>query len=385
MSDRSLVSSDRYAARNGKFVSLAGPHNGLGARSAPKRHCGNQSGALLGNQGQSPWLVALMIAIALVIAAPVSTAGQHPTWKPPRTPYGHPDLQGVWLNNSATPFERPKALEGRQVLTDEEVAELKRRADRLFKDGNADLPVGDNLFLAALNNVEQFRNPNGANRSSAYMIEREFDNRTSLIVDPPDGRIPALTAEAQRRRAATAARERVLAGPEDFNNNTRCITPGMPRIGAGAAGDPQYGYYQILQSPGYVVLFLEAFHDARIIPLDGRPHLSGSIRQWSGDARGRWDGNSLIVDTTNFSPKSNFLGSAENLHLVERFTRVAPDTIEYRVTVEDPTTWTKPWSAFIRLKQAQAKIFEFACHEGNQDSIETILAIRRAEERKGSR
>src|SRR2546425_2552573 len=180
-------------------------------------------------------LCALTIAMAFLVS--VTVTGQVTTvnaraketttakaWTPPRTPYGHPDLQGVWLNNSATPFERPKALEGRQFLTDEEVAELKRRADRLFKDGNADLPVGDNLFLAALNNVEQFRKPNGANRSSAYMIEREVGNRTSLIVDPPDGRIPALTAEAQRRRAATAARERALAGAEDFNNNTRCIT-----------------------------------------------------------------------------------------------------------------------------------------------------------------
>jgi hypothetical protein len=326
-----------------------------------------------------------MIACALALLAPLSAAGQNGTWTPPRTPDGQPDLQGVWLNSSATPFERPKALEGRQFLTDEEVAELKRRAERLFKDGNADLPVGDNLFLAALANPDQFRNPNGANRSSAYMVEREFDNRTSLIVDPPDGRIPALTPDAQGRRAATAARERALAGPEDFNNNTRCITPGMPRIGAGAAGDPQYGYYQILQSPGYVVLVMEAFHDVRIIPLDGRPHLSRSVRQWSGDPRGRWDGNTLIVDTTNFSPSSNFLGSADNLHLVERFTRVAADMIEYRVTVEDPTTWTKPWSAAIRLKQVQAKIYEFACHEGNQDAIETILAIVRAEERKGSR
>lgn len=330
-------------------------------------------------------LRAVMIAFPLALLAPSSAAGQNGTWTPPRTPDGKPDLQGVWLNSSATPFERPKALEGRQFLTDDEVAELKRRAERLFKDGNADLPVGDNLFLAALANPEQFRNPNGANRSSAYMIEREFDNRTSLIVDPPDGRIPALTPEAQRRRAATAARERALAGPEDFNNNTRCITPGMPRIGAGAAGDPQYGYYQILQSPGYVVLVMEAFHDVRIIPLDGRPHLSRSVRQWSGDSRGRWDGNTLIVDTTNFSPSSNFLGSADNLHLVERFTRVAADMIEYRVTVEDPTTWTKPWSVAIRLKHVQAKIYEFACHEGNQDAIETILAIVRAEEKKGSR
>lgn len=324
---------------------------------------------------------ALTIAFALGMC-PLPAAGQDRAWTPPRTPDGQPDLQGVWFNRSATPFERPKALEGRQFLSDDEVAELTRRADRLFKDGNADLPVGDNLFLAALANPDQFKNPNGANRSSAYMVEREFDNRTSLIVDPPDGRIPPVTPEAQRRRAATAARERALAGPEDFNNNTRCITPGMPRIGAGAAGDPQYGYYQILQSRGYVVLVMEAFHDVRIIPLDGRPHLSGSIQQWSGDPRGRWDGNTLIVDTTNFSPKSNFLGSADKLHLVERFTRVAADTIEYHVTVEDPTTWTKPWSAAIRLKQAQAKIYEFACHEGNQDAIETILSIVRAEEKK---
>lgn len=330
-------------------------------------------------------LSAQTMAFVLALLAPLSVAGQRQAWTPPRTPDGQPDLQGVWLNNSATPFERPKALEGRPFLTDQEVVELKRRADRLFKDGNADLPIGDNLFLAALANPEHFRNPNGANRSSAYMIEREFDNRTSLIVDPPDGRIPPLTPEGQRRRAATAARERALAGPEDFNNHTRCMTPGLPRIGAGAAGDPQYGYYQIVQSPGHVVLFLEAFHDARIIPLDGRPHLSGSIRQLSGDSRGRWDGDTLIVDTTNFSPKSDFLGSADNLHLVERFTRVAADMIKYDVTVEDPTTWTKPWSASIRLKQVQAMIYEFACHEGNRGTIESILAITRAEEKKGSR
>src|SRR5262245_2688647 len=328
----------------------------------------------------------LAIALALVWLAPRPASAQDRAWAPPRTADGQPDLQGVWFNNSATPFERPKALEGRQFLTNQEVAELKRNADRLFKDGNADLPVGDNLFLAALANPDTFRNPNGANRSSAYMVEREFDNRTTLIVDPADGRIPALTPEAQRKRDATAARQRGLAGPEDFNNNTRCITPGMPRIGSGAAGDPQYGYYQILQSPGYVVLFMEAFHDTRIIPLDGRPHLSRTIRQWSGDARGRWEGNTLVVDTTNFSPSSDFLGSSDNLHLVERFTRVAPDMIEYRVTVEDPTTWTKAWSASVRLKKAQAKIYEFACHEGNQDAIETILAITRAEEKKkGSR
>lgn len=242
-------------------------------------------------------------------------------WTPPRTPDGQPDLQGVWLNTSATPLERPKALEGRERLTDEEVAELRRRADRLFKDQDSDLPVGDSLFLTALANPDQFRNSNGANRSSTFMVERTFDHRTSLIVDPPDGRMPALTPRAQQKRAAAAARDRAPAGPEDINNTSRCTSLGVPRLGPGASGDPQYGYYQILQSPGYVVLLMEAFHDARIIPLDGRPHLTKNVRQWSGDSRGRWDGLTLVVETTNFSPQSNFLGSSETLRLVERLTR----------------------------------------------------------------
>jgi len=338
-------------------------------------------------------LGALTIAIAFL--APVTVTGQVTTvnarakepvttraWTPPLTPDGHPDLQGVWLNNSATPFERPKALEGKLLLTDDEVAELKRRADRLFKDGNADIPIGDSLFLAALANPERYKDARGpSQRSSAYMVEREFDNRTSLIVDPADGRIPASTPQAQQRRAAAAAKDRAAKGPEDLNNNVRCIAPGVPRIGPGFNGDPLYGYYQILQSRGHVVLLMETFHDARIIPLDGRPHLPGTIRQWSGDPRGRWDGNTLVVDTTNFSSKSDFLGSAGNLHLVERFTRVAPDTINYEVTLDDPMTWTKPWTAMIRLKQMQTSIYEYACHEGNSRAMIGILAGARAEER----
>jgi hypothetical protein len=298
---------------------------------------------------------------------------------PPRTPDGQPDIQGVWLNNRATPLERPKALEGKSTLTDDEVAELTRRADRLFKDGNADLPVGDTLFLTALANPAQFRNPNGANRSSAFMVEREFDNRTSLIVNPPDGRIPALTSEAQRKRAAAAARDRAPAGPEDINNTARCVTAGLPRIG-GVGADPQYGYYQIFQAPGYAVLLMETFHDARVIPLDGRPHLSGTIRQWSGDSRGRWEGNTLVVETTNFAATSNFLGSSERLHLLERFTRASPDTIDYEVTVDDPTTWTKPWTAVVHLTKMKAKIYEYACHEGNTDAMTSILGNARAAE-----
>ena len=151
-------------------------------------------------------------------------------WAPPRIAGGQPDLQGVWLNNKATPLERPKALEGKPFLTDEEVAELKRRADRIFKDGNADIALGDSYFLTALANPEQYRSANGSQRSSVYQVEKEFDNRTSLIVDPPDGRIPASTPDAQQRRAASAARDRAAAGPDDLNNNVRCIKIGRAHV-----------------------------------------------------------------------------------------------------------------------------------------------------------
>jgi hypothetical protein len=309
-----------------------------------------------------------------------SQTSKSTSWKLPHTQDGQPDLQGVWLNASATPLERPKALEGRSTLTDAEVENLKRNADRLFRDGNADLPVGDNLFLTALANPDQYRSPNGSNRSAAYLIPREFEHRTSLIVDPADGRIPALTPEAQQRRAALAAKERALAGPEDLNNNARCMTTGVPRIG-GAGADPQYGYYQIVQGSGYVTILMEAIHDARIVPLDGRPHLPQSVRQLSGDPRGRWEGPTLVVDTTNFAATSNFLGSSSRLHLVERFTRVSPDTIDYQVTADDPTTWTKPWTVLIHLKQMTVNIYEYACHEGNDHSMLAILATARAAER----
>ena len=329
-------------------------------------------------------LLAAMVGVQATLTSSatggLSQTSRPTSWTPPRTHNGQPDLQGIWLNNRATPLERPKALEGRASLTDAEVANLKRNADRLFGDGNADIAVGDNFFLAALANPEQYKSPNGANRSAAYMDKREFDNRTSLIVDPADGRLPALTAAAQQRRAALAARDRAPAGPEDLNSATRCITPGVPRIG-GIGADPLYGYFQIVQGPGYVAVIMETFHEARIIPLDGRPHLPQSIRQWGGDSRGRWDGQTLVVDTTNFAATSNFLGSGDRLHLVERLTRVSADTIDYEVTADDPATWTKPWTALVHLKQLAVKVYEYACHEGNAHSMQAILEGARADER----
>jgi hypothetical protein len=333
------------------------------------------------------WLP-LLLALAAVAAAAASVSSQAPAaasgtsratppWTPPHGPDGHPDLQGVWLNSSATPLERPKALEGRTSLTDEEVAELRRRADRLFKGTNADFAGGDAVFLSALANIDRFKSTT-ATGSTNEMIEREFDNRTSLIVDPPDGRIPPLTAEAQQRKAASdAARSRPAEGPEDFTLVERCLTYGMPRLSGTNTGAGPLGYYQIVQTPGFIVLYLEAVHEARVITMDGRPHLPASVRLWQGDSRGRWEGQTLVVDTTNFSSRNNFMGSTDRLHLVERLTRVAPDRIDYAITVDDPTTWTTPWTAVIRLKQSAQRLFEYACHEGNYEIVRGMFAAAR--------
>jgi hypothetical protein len=338
--------------------------------------------------------LASLVALAAVVARGASIAGQAPAasaapgparstdpWTPVLGPDGHPDLQGVWLNNSATPLERPKALEGRQFLTDDEVIELRTRADRLFKNTNADFAAGDAVFLAALANVDHFKSANSTG-TTFEMIEREFDNRTSLIVDPPDGRIPPLTAEAQQRRAAAdAIRRRPPEGPEDLNQVERCLTYGVPRLSGTNTGAGPLGYYQIVQTPSYVVLFLEAVHEARIISLDGRPHLPASVGEWQGDSRGHWEGQTLVVDTTNFSVRNNFMGSSDRLHLVERFTRVALDRIDYELTIDDPTTWTTPWTAVIRLKRSPERLFEYACHEGNYEILRDIFAGARATER----
>ena len=342
------------------------------------------------NGKRAAFVSALTAAFAVASLPPQSAAAQGRAggaeasstvaasqWTAPRTPDGQPDLQGVWVNTSATPFERPEALAGREFLTDDEVAELSRRANRIFKENDADLAIGDALYLAALANVDAFRR-RGANRSSNFMVDREFDNRTSQVVDPPDGRLPALLPAAVERLAALAARDLDPAGPEDINPRARCVTPGMPRIGPGPRGDPLYGYYQIFQSPGYLVLLMETNHDARIVRLDGSPPLSPRIRQWHGDSRGRWDGDTLVIETTNFSSRSDFLGAAENLHLVERLTRVASDAIRYEVTVDDPTTWARPWTAAVDLKRQDANIYEFACHEGNRDIMLSMLRIARA-------
>jgi hypothetical protein len=310
-------------------------------------------------------------------SAAATKAGTSKAWTPSRTPDGQPDLQGVWANNSITPLERPKALAGKPTLTDEELAVLKKKAAQLFS-GDGDAAFGDTLFETLLTDTQKFVSTDGktGDYNQFWLVERDWDNRTSLVTDPSDGRIPALTEQAQQRQKANVGlRDRPAAGPEDRSLSERCITFGVPRLGAA-----YNSYYQIVQSPGYVVITMETIHDARIIPLDNRPHIASNIRQWHGNSVGHWEGSTLVVDTTNYSPKSNFRGANEKLHIVERFTRVGPDTLNYEVKVEDPTVWTGPWTAMIPLKRSTDLIYEYACHEGN-DGLAGILAGARADEK----
>jgi hypothetical protein len=323
--------------------------------------------------------VVALLSLLMVFASSVRAQNHTEVWTPPVTPDGQPDLQGIWVSRTATPLERPKQLEGKAFLTDNEVNELKSRAEKLFKTGDSDFARGDAVFQALLADPEHYKNPNATGGASA-MIDMEIDNRTSLIIDPADGKIP-WTPEGQQRQAAAAAAlvTPKAADPEDLANDMRCLTYGTPRLGRYGAGPESY--YQIVQTKGYVVMHMEYIHEARIIPLDKRPHLPPGIRFWNGDSRGHWEGNTLVVDTTNFSSHSFFLGSSSNLHMVERFTRTSPDTIKYQVTVDDLTTWARPWTAEIPLRQTQENIYEVACHEGNRDVIMGIFAAARAREK----
>ena len=321
------------------------------------------------------WLVSTAVTAQAPGATPKTSAAKG--WTLARTPDGQPDLQGVWSNNTVTPLERPKQFGTRQFLTDEELTTLKQRAAQLFA-GDGDAAFGDTLFETLLTDTKKFVSRDGrtGDYNQFWLVERDWNNRTSLITDPPDGRLPALTAEGESRQAAAAAaRQRPAAGPEDRSLSERCITFGVPRLQAA-----YNSYYQIVQSSGYVAIMMETIHDTRIVPLDNRPHVPQDIRQWHGDPRGHWEGNTLVVETTNFSPKSNFRGAAENLRLVERFTRVGPDTLNYEVTVTDPTIWTRPWTAMIPLRRSTDLVYEYECHEGNS-GLAGILAGARAEEK----
>ncbi|MGD0134798.1 MAG: hypothetical protein ABSE57_22340 [Bryobacteraceae bacterium] len=309
-------------------------------------------------------------------AKPARTATQ--TWTVPRTADGKPDLQGVWANNTATPLERPKILAGREFLTEQEVAALKAKAAELFKDGNSDAAFGDSVFESVLENVKGtksgFKSVDGdtGDYSSVWTVERDWDNRTSLITDPPDGRLPPMTPEAQKQQASISFIGRPAAGPEDRSLSERCITYGSPQMTAG-----YQSYRQIVQTPNSVAMVTEMIHDSRVIPLNGGPHLPSTIQTWMGDARGHWEGDTLVVDSTNFKPGAFRTVSTEKLHVVERFTRSSPDILQWEITIDDPGAWTKPWTAKIPLRSAKKAIYEYACHEGNYGLADILAGARR--------
>ena len=298
----------------------------------------------------------------------------------PRTADGRPDLSGVWANNAATPLERPDELADKASFSEEELAELQQSAARLF-GGADDAAFGDGVFNAVLADVDRNVSRDGGtgNYSSVWMVDRVFENRTSLLIDPPNGKLPPLTPEAERAQAERTEQRRLRPydGPEDLPLQVRCVTYGIPRVGGLGAG--YNSYYHIAQNPNHVVMLGEMIHDARVIPIDDRPHIDDDIRQWHGDSRARWEGDTLVVETTNFDHRALYRGSTDGRHLVERFTRVGPDLLHYEITVTDPTVWTAPWTAMVPLSRSDDTVFEYACHEGNI-GMHGILAGARVQE-----
>jgi len=313
--------------------------------------------------------IACVVVVILAIQA-VSQVGAQDQVR--RTPWGDPDLEGIWTNATLTPLQRPPELASKEFLTPEEAAQFQRSR---IEQTNADRPLPPGQ-VGAYNDVF-------FERGTSIVRSR----RTSLVVDPPDGRIPALTPDAQKKVEARQKREVVSPadGPEDRWLTERCILFGatVPML-----PEPYNNNYRIIQSPGFVTILVEMNHDARIIPLDGRAHLASGIQQWTGDSRGRWEGTTLVVETTNlkFNQQSRFgVGylnglSDERLRVVERFTIADANTLTYRATVEDPSVFLRPWTVEVSMARTAGPLFEVGCHEGNYGMF-NILSGHRAEER----
>jgi hypothetical protein len=323
--------------------------------------------------------LAALILVALLAQVPAAGQTQSPvtkpaatkTWTLPRTPDGKPDLQGIWTDNTLTPLERPKKLGAKEFYTDEEFADLSRRA----RKGD----VGEEGEL-------------GAARPQALRYDLElygFDptkvrfastKRTSLIIGP-EGVVPPMLPKARERNAGRAAQDKGHEFDSYLNRplGERCILMPQVRIPMIPAAN-EGNLLQIVQAPGYVTLLHEIDHSTRVVPTDGRAHVPQNIRLWQGDSVGHWEGNTLVVDTTNFTNQTAYRGSSEQLHLVERFTRTADDTMIYQFTVEDPATWAKPWTAEVPWTKTRGPIYEFACHEGNTMIANILRGARVAEQ-----
>jgi hypothetical protein len=301
----------------------------------------------------------LRISLTALIAVGTLHLAVHGAPALPRTPWGTPDLQGVtWNFATMTPLERPRDVNV-AVFSAADAATFERATTKRNTDNN--------------NN-----GPDWWDEGSSHLDRR----RTSLITDPPDGHVPAMLPAAQAAFAANQAhlQRKIPEGPEDYPLNARCVwwqNAGPPMIPS-----PYNNNVQFIQTRDYVVISNENIHDARIVPTDGRPH--GSIRRWAGDSRGHWEGDALVVDTVNFTDKTTLRGSDSSLHLVERFTRIDVDTLEYRFTVEDPTVWSsQSWTAMLLMRGTNEPILEFSCHEGNFNNMQGLLHMARFDESAG--
>jgi len=313
----------------------------------------------------------LLTSIVFVLCVAPFLAGQTRQWTSPRTADGQPDLQGFWTNNTYAPLERPKNVT-KEFYTKEEAAEMEKRAAVEETEQTTPGTVADVHYDFTQFGLDRNQSPHASNL------------RTSLIVDPRDGMLPPLTAEGQKRAAERAEQAKRVGRWDSAQSNElddRCII----FAGAGPPMLPQSynSNYQILQAPGYVMILFEIAHDVRIIPLDGRPYVASSIRQWTGDSRGHWEGDTLVVETTNFNGKNPLRGSSENMRVTERFTRVDADTIRYQFTINDESTWTRPWSAELPMRRTVGPLFEHACHEGNRGLYNTLVGAR-LEEKKAA-
>ena len=298
----------------------------------------------------------------------------------PRTPWGDPDLQGDWTSQSelGVPFERPAEFGTRQELSDEEFSKAadRLRTERERDNAEFDLETADRSNAGAVGS---------ATSPPPHWLERgNPSRRTSMVIDPQDGRVPAITPEARarmQRQVRGSFGNGPFNGPTDFTLYDRCITRGIP----GSMFPAVYNANtRIVQGPGFVAITYEMIHETRIIPVDGRDHIASSIRQYHGDSRGRWEGDTLVVDVGNFNDTVNYRGAGKNLHLVERFTRVGQNDLRYEVTVDDATTFAKPWTAALNLKTQPEQMFEYACHEGNHAMSNMLSAARAAEKAAAS-
>jgi len=329
--------------------------------------------------------VKLQLFGLFVCVTTFAALAQAQQYKAPPASDGHADLQGFWANNNATPLERPRELADHPVLTDAEVKSMRQKAEEMFVNGKFDAAFGDQMFRTVWANVKGlktgFVSTDGetGDYSSEWNDHRVWDNRTSLITDPADGRIPPMTARAKKmQEEQIQALRRPARSPADRSFSERCITRGSPQIRAG-----YQSYFQIVQTPRAVMIMTEMFHDVRVIKLENQSHPPAAVQGWLGDSRGRWEGDTLVVETTNYRPLAFQSISSEKLHIAERFTRQDAETIRYEITVDDPDTWTKPWSLMIPLQRSAQPVYEYACHEGNI-GLAGILAGARADEAKAS-